>query len=139
MSTSYSASVIFGYALPEDELTIQSPHPLWGKAKFDPETGGKVTQFIEREIELPGLPYGGEELPHWKTFKREDRGETVLLGVVLADTGDLSYGDSDPMQLTSLSDPMRARVEAEVRKLLDKAGITFDPDKMGYWLAGQVF
>jgi hypothetical protein len=139
MSTCFSASVLFGYALSEDELTIQTPHPLWGKAKFDPNTGHKVTQFIESEVKLPGLPYSGEELPHWKAFKREDRGDTVLLGVVLGETDDLNYGGCEPILLPPLTETTRAKVELEVRKLLDKAGIAFDPGKMGYWLAGYVY
>lgn len=50
MSTSYNAYVIFGVRLTVDDLTVRSPHPLWGVHKFDPNNGKKVTQFIEERV-----------------------------------------------------------------------------------------
>lgn len=137
MSTAYSASVIYGYRLPADELSRKTPNPLWGKHKFDPNTGEKVEQFIQHDISL-GLE-DGDNLRSCKNFMRMDTSGSVLLGVELGDTGDLSYGGDEPQALKIVTDSARVKTEAEVRKLLEKAGLTFDYDRMGYWLVGQVY
>ncbi len=137
MSTCYSAIVMFAYALPKEELNRSKPNPLWGKHKFDPETGDKVVQFIEDEIEL--ALEEGDNLRTLTDFTRRDTEDTILLGVELGDTGDINYADREPQALKLVSDANRAKVEAEARKLLDKAGVTFDPDCMGYWLTANVF
>ncbi len=137
MSTSYSASVIFGYCLPASKLERLTPHPLWGKHKFDPDTGEQVTQFVRSETRL-ALEHG-DRLPRMTRFIRYDLGASILLGIELVDTGDLNYGDSNPDRFNLPSDSDCALVEKQVRKLLDKAGVPFDTTRMGYWLAGRVY
>lgn len=137
MSTAYSASVLYAYALPRSELERHIPNPLWGKVKFDPDTGDKVTQFIEEEVEL--TLEEGDNLKAMTRFTRVDSEDTIMLGVLLDETGDLNYGDREPQRLNLLSLTDRDAVEREARKLLDKAGIAFDGDCLGYWLVGSVF
>ncbi len=140
MSTSFTAVAFYGYSLPHSELTRRKPHPLWGKVKFDPDTGSKVTQYVEERIEL-GLDSAGDHLPHMSRFTRFDSGyeerEHVLLGIELAKM-ELSYGAPDPQHLQLVSDADRAKVQDEVKKLLHKAEIDFDAKRMGYYLAGYV-
>ncbi len=139
MSTSYTATVIYGYSLPRHELTRSRPNPLFGKVKFDPETGEKVEKTIEEDIEL--ALDSGERLKQMTRFVRFDTGyddrHHVLLGVQLAEQ-DLDCGAPDPEKLTLLSDEDCAKVATEAKKLLDKAGLTFDESQMGYYLAGYV-
>jgi hypothetical protein len=140
MSTSYSASVIYGYCLPGSELIRSKPHPLWGKHKFDPDTGEKVTRTIaEDDIEL--ALEEGDSLRGWDRFERNDTylgdDQFVLLGIKLTET-ELSYGREAPQKLELLSADDCARVAAEAKKLLDKAGVEFDPECVGYHLVGYV-
>lgn len=137
MSTNYTAATFYGYSLPRSELTRSKPNPLWGKVKFDPDTGDKVTQSIVEEIELELDT--GDCLKHMKSFTRFDSGyedeDYAVLGVQLAEV-ELTYGRPEPQGIKLLSDEERAKVWVEVQKLLDKAGITLDSGRMGYWLAG---
>lgn len=139
MSTNYSAIAFYGYSLPRNELTRQQPNPLWGKVKFDPDTGDKVTQFIDEEVEL-NLE-DGDKLRHMTRFTRFDAGyeddHCILLGITLADM-DLTYGSPGVHALKLLSDVECAKVQEEAKKLLDKAGIKFDPARVGYYLSGCV-
>ena len=136
MSTTYSAIAFYGYSLPRSELTLSKPNPLWGKAKFDPDTGEKVDRFIEEEIEM--ALEEGDNLRHMTRFTRRDHGDFVMLGVELAEV-DLSYGSLDPEPITLLPVTECSKIAAEARKLLDKAGLAFDEARMGYWLVGRVF
>lgn len=140
MSTSYSAFVIFGYCLPQKELLRIKPNPLWGKYKFNPDTGELVPKNLTSYIEL--ALENGECLRDMTRFIREDTRDSVLLGVKLTDTGDLTfYGDggrrSEKIEL--LSDVYKDRVAEEVKTLLAETGITFNPNLMGYYLVGRVF
>jgi len=50
MSTSYNVSVIRGIPVAIESLQgEQKPDPLWGKVKYDPETGRKVEEFLPVE------------------------------------------------------------------------------------------
>ena len=52
MSASYSASLCYGILFEKDEITTITPHPLYGKFKFDPDTGIKVPEYIETHIDI---------------------------------------------------------------------------------------
>lgn len=136
MSTSYTATVIYGYCLPRTELVRSKPNPLYGKVKFDPETGEKVTKFLKEHVEL-GIDCGDR----FGQFIRFDTGyeerDHILLGVRLA-KADLACGAPDPEKLKLLSDEDCFKVQNEVEELLAKAGIAFDPKAIGYYLAGYV-
>ncbi len=127
---------MYGYDLPASELESHQPNPLWGKHKFDPETGAKVTQFIEDNREL--CIEDGEHLAKMTRFTRRDSGSSILLGIVIAETGDLSYRADDPEKLEMLSEADCAKVKTEVEKILHKADLTFEPDHMGYHLVSYV-
>lgn len=138
MSISARAIVIYGYTLSSSELVRRTPHPLWGTHRFDPQTGDKVTQFIETDIDL-GLD-SGENLPGMTRFTRFDIGHEgnhpIVLGIKLAQTGDLMYGYRDPAGFALLSDADCFVAQEQVKKLLDKAGLKLDPSRIGYYLAG---
>jgi len=135
MSTNYTAAAYYGYSLPRSELTISKPNPLWGKVKFDPDTGEKVERSIEEDIEL--ALEEGDNLRHMTRFTRFDNEDFVVLGVQLTEV-DLSYGSLDPEPITLLSDAECVKVALEARKLLEKAGIAFDEGRMGHWMVGMV-
>ena len=136
MSTTYTAIAFYGYSLPRSELTLSKPNPLWGKVKFDPNTGDKVTQFIEEEINL--ALEEGDNLRHTPRCPRRDHEDFVMLGMELAEV-DLSYGSLGPEPITLLPEMERGKVELEAKKLLAKAGLAFDEARMGYWLVGRVW
>ncbi len=137
MSTSYHAHAFYGYSFPKADLTQRVPNPLWGKVKFDPNTGVKVTQFVETDIELDLEE--GDNHPKMESFVRFDTGydddAMVILGVQLAEM-DLSYGSRDPRSIELLNDDDLLAVATLVRDILNKAKLPFNPAQMGYWLGG---
>lgn len=52
MSASYSSSLCYGILFEKNDLTTSIPHPLYGKFKFDPDTGIKVSEYIENHIDM---------------------------------------------------------------------------------------
>jgi hypothetical protein len=46
MSADYYAQVLYGIQVPANTFEVTVPNPLWGKCKFDPDTGEKVTEYI---------------------------------------------------------------------------------------------
>ncbi len=136
MSTSYSASVIYGYLLPEDALVKRTAHPLWGKATFDPDTGARVPQFTEKEIALK-VPDGYDAKRG--QVARYDAGEHVIVGVQLADTEDLSYGGGDPIRFDPIVGTDLDRIVKHVVGVLAKAGIAVDEAAFGHYLVGSVY
>ncbi len=135
MSISISVCVMFGYALDKSDLIRRTPNPLFGKHKFDPDSGDKVTKFVEREIEL-GLDCG-DNLPSMTRFTRFDTEGQIVLGVQMAELGDLMYGGSEPERIQFLGDNEREKVEAEAEKLMAKAQLPFKRERMGYYLVGE--
>lgn len=137
MSTTYSASVVFGYLLAADELVKRISNPLWGKVKFDPDTGVRVPQFIETEIVLKIKDDSYDEINPGEVA-RYNAGESVILGVELADAGDLGYGDATPERFAPMVGTDFRRIEKEIKQTLTKAGLAFDETKMGHYLVGSV-
>lgn len=52
MSASCSSSLCYGILFEKNELTTSIPHPLYNKFKFDPDTGKKVSEYIETHIDM---------------------------------------------------------------------------------------
>lgn len=50
MSTQYTASLIYGIAIPRKEFVKKTKNTLFGKCKFNPDTGEKVEEFIVEEV-----------------------------------------------------------------------------------------
>lgn len=46
MGCSYYARFVIGVKFNKNDLVSQTPNPLYGKYKFDPESGKKVEKFI---------------------------------------------------------------------------------------------
>jgi len=136
MSTNYSASVVYGYPLSHDDLTKRTPNPLWGKVKFDPETGEKIAQYIETDIELK-IKDGHDAKPG--AVARYDGGEGFIIGVQLAEMGDLGYGAGAPLRFDPVDGADSSRIMGEIRKVLDKAGLELDESAVGYYLVGNVY
>lgn len=138
MSISYHAHVFYGYSLPKSDLIQRTPNPLWGKVRFNPDTGTKVTEFVVTEIDL-GLE-SGDKHPKMTRFTRFDTGhsddDSIILGVAVAKM-DLSYGSRDPQRITRLDEEDENEVGEMVIRLLVKAGTPFNVAQMGYWLGGQ--
>lgn len=53
MGADYYAYVCNGICLKKENFVIKTKNPLFGKYKFDPDTGKKVGEYIEESIEDP--------------------------------------------------------------------------------------
>ncbi len=136
MSTTYSASVVYGYTLSRDDLVKRTPNPQWGKVKFDPDSGEKVTQFTESKIELKVKDdYDAKK----GEVARYDAGDSVILGVQLAETEDLNYSSGDPLPFAPVVGTQLDKVAQKVKEVLAKAGLEYDETRMGHYLVGSVF
>lgn len=49
MSVSYQAVPLYGICIQKDRLVKKVKNPLWGKHKFDPQTGVKIEKFVTKE------------------------------------------------------------------------------------------
>jgi hypothetical protein len=121
MSTSYNAYVILGIPVSNDMFTVKKPNPLWGKAKFDPNTGEKVEKFIEN---FDGLETLLDEIDNTTglIMARDYDGEPIFAGVLLADV-DEGFSEIKSRQLV-------AKLEAKFIALLDRCGVTITADKL---------
>lgn len=136
MSTSYSASIFYGYTLAKTDLFRNTPNPLWGKHKYNPDTGEKVDKFIEEEIDL-GLE-DGDSLSGMTRFVRFDDIDSIVLGVERVGTGDLSYGGETPQKINLFTEAECKKIVDQAKKLIEKAGLVFDERRVGYWLVSHV-
>lgn len=137
MSTTYSASVVYGYPLSKDDLIKRTPNLLWGKVKYDPDTGDKVVQFIETDIELKVKDSYDAKPGEVARYEAE---ESVILGIQLVEIGDLNYGGGDePLPFKPVNNAQYEKVLQEVKKVLAKAGLEFEEARMGHYLVGNVY
>lgn len=125
MSTSYSAILLFGIRLDEEDLKIKTPHPLWGKHKFDPDTGEKVTQFIEKSVCADELVDGlSTSYVDDCAVYAHDGDEQVFLGHTIAevecfrsDSQSVVPGDCDPSTKEAVINALTQRLHEQLPQL----------------------
>lgn len=55
MGADFYAQPFFGIPVELDDLYRRTPNPLWGKFKFDPDTGKKVEEFLAEKQDADEL------------------------------------------------------------------------------------
>ena len=138
MSTNYYAQVVYGYPFERGDLVKKTPNPLWGKAKFDPETGDRVEQFIEEDFDLYEI-VKSRKAKNLEKFITTDSRETVV-GVALTESIDIGRDDlvevgNEPLMVQTKGGNMT--VEAHIRDICQELGIEFDPKKLRTYLVGH--
>jgi hypothetical protein len=91
MSTSYNAVVLYGLTVEVAALTRPIPNPLWGKHKFDPETGERVTKMLEDGSREDAFRSRADKLDI--EVVQIERGDDMHVGILLA-KADAGYQES---------------------------------------------
>ena len=141
MSANFYAYVIHGYPFETDDLVVRTPNPLWGKSKFDPETGQKVEQYLEEDIDLESVVSKirpqSTKIRVVGTTCDKNFGNTKIVGFLLAD---IEVGGNDLAALSlEVTPEIRAMVADYIEKLCVKIGMRptdFDPKKLRTYLVG---
>ena len=55
MSTSYHSTVFYGVPIAPDSLVKHTLDPLWGKVKFNPQTGVRVLKYKTTKVDIEAL------------------------------------------------------------------------------------
>lgn len=119
MSTSYNAYVIYGIKLPFGSLKTRRPHPLWKIHKFDPETGEKVSQFIEKQVYGEDIIDSIPERNHCKSnvvVHSNQCENTAYFGRVLAECGEYARSFHTPWSCVINDDLLGERDKEIVRE-----------------------
>ena len=129
MSASYHAFAIHGYPIPKSALSIATLNPLWGKHKFDPNTGKKVEEFLVRKVYLDDIAakHGLE------VFETTDQGEQFV-GKQLAKVN-IGEGGKESAPF-SLYTSLQANQSKQILDVCQELGISFQPDRYTAYLIG---
>jgi hypothetical protein len=128
MSVTYRAAVLYGTTLDiaDLEAATQVPNPLFGKCKFDPDTGEKVEKFTSN-LDYDRFEEEAEALALLCVRKEGD--DTIYLGVPLA-TADATYQEDSDLSVSGLVATPDRLLKAEklaeerIKKLYDKFKLT---------------
>jgi len=102
MSYSSTAHVIYGIVLPAIKFEKTKLNPLWGKYRFDPDTGNQVTEFITECIQP--YQFGDEHqlecFSYWGEYGSSEYRTSIALGISLLD--DRAYGADNEIHMDKL-------------------------------------
>lgn len=132
MSTSYTATVLYGYPIP---LTSERPNPLFGKHRFDPETGAKVTKTITDRVEIDEIVEKHKRKMTKLDYEADSDYTSAVVGFRLAST-DVGYGGGiEPF--APLDDDVSAAVHVAIERILTELGLPIESALFGYHLVGK--
>ena len=136
MSVNYYARVVFGYPIEGSARTIRKPNPLFGLAKFDPNTGNRVEQYITKQIDLEELidelRVDGLDV-FYTTYREGD--EDAIVGIPL--TKSIEIGGNDLHRVKDAASADSAVLSAALKELCCKLNIGFDPSLLATYLVGR--
>lgn len=121
MGTTYSARVVFGIKVSNDELNKKTPNPMWGVHRYDPQSGRPVKEFIvENYIDADELA-GEYKVDYYSTG---DCGHHVFGKLIGEEVG--SY-KGDIEEIPNLSQADRDKMIEKLFALANKIGIASFP------------
>lgn len=131
MSTSITTHVIFGVILTHDDLVKKIENPLWGKCKFDPDTGGRVTQFVVSWSIDPWDIANDTKLSAVTTGYNSDG--SVVVGRSLSTIHDGAPSVSGIELMIELDTNAVHSLVSDIKNRLTVFGINVDDRKFGYY------